>query len=307
MTVYCTKCDEALPCDFAICKGPKGCQLHFGLCSGIQESTWRRGDKSDWRCPECRKIKPTDDQPAVTSEELRDFMKYIKGQLEPVERLHKLVVDLKESVEFVSKKYDDLNEKVKKTEEAQNSTEETIKLLKTEIMKKDATIGELNARMRETEQYSRNRNIEVSGLEVKKGEDLVKIMDNIAQKIGIPFNYEDIDVIHRVPSRRSDKPPRVIAQFTTRKKRNEFLKNKNSDGIVLSKDVVDGGTSDTRIYLSAHLTPEWKRLLWQTKQVGKPKGYKIIWFQDNRILMKKDVTDTHPIYITNEGDLAKLQ
>ena len=63
-------------------------------------------------------------------------------------------------------------------------------------------INKLQIRMRNTEQYNRNRNIEISGVEAQKDEDLKKFMDNIAEKINVQYNESDIDIIHRLPSRR---------------------------------------------------------------------------------------------------------
>ena len=237
-------------------------------------------------------------------------MAHVKEKLIPVDNLNnlnELVKDLKESVEYLSNQYDEPISKIKAMEGIHKTTQNSLQQLKAEIKKKDDIISVMIVRMRDTEQYSRNRNIEVSGLEVKRGEDLVAIMVNIGEKIGVPISNGDIDVIQRVPTRRGEGPPRVIAQFTTRKKRNIFLKNKNSNGILLSKEVVDGGLSDNRIYLNTHLTAEWKQPLWKTKQAGRPLGFKVIWYQDNRIVAKKDVTDTNPVYITTEADLRKFQ
>ena len=73
-----------------------------------------------------------------------------------------------------------------------------------------------------------------------------------------------------------------------------------------SKEIVPNGTADARIYLITHLTTEWKHLLWLAKQKGRPIGYKMVWFQDSKILAKKDITDPRPIFIFSEEDLSKL-
>ena len=308
----CTKCDEVLPHDFAVCKGPNNCQLHFGLCAGIQEASWRKMSRSDWKCQECRKIQKSDSGTAVTAEELRNFMASINQKLEPVKEIKSLVTavnELKHSVEFVTAQYDEMKNIVDAMEKTQDETSNAVNALQREVAEKNAVISSLTTRMRDTEQYARNKNIEISGLEIKKDEDLVGVVARIAQLIGVSFSRDDIDVIHRVPSRssRADRgPSRVIAQFCSRKKRNEFLKNKNTYGPLLSKDVVAGGNSTERVYLNTHLTPEWKNLLWRTKQVGKPLGYKAIWYQDSHIVAKKDFADNHPVYVKSEGDLSKL-
>ena len=62
-------------------------------------------------------------------------------------------------------------------------------------------------------------------------------MGSIADKIGVEFDAEDVDVIHRVPTRRGDEPPKIIAHFLSRNKRNNWLKNK-WNARILSKEVV---------------------------------------------------------------------
>ena len=95
------------------------------------------------------------------------------------------------------------------------------------VKERDDVIEDLRIRTRDAEQYDRNKNIEISGLEVAQNVNLVEVMRNIATLINVPFEEGDMDVIHRLPSRRSDtRPPRVIAQFLSRKKRNMWLKNK---------------------------------------------------------------------------------
>lgn len=127
--------------------------------------------------------------------------------------------------------------------------------------------------MRETEQYARNRNIEISGVEHTREENLRTTMANIAAKIGVVHQDQDIDVVHRIPSRRGDGPPKIAAQFTSRTKRDMWMKKKNDGGSLISKEVVPNRTGGGRVYLNSHLIPEWKQLLGKPKQTGRPLGF----------------------------------
>ncbi|KAK3922237.1 Protein CIP2A [Frankliniella fusca] len=217
--------------------------------------------------------------------------------------MNETIEGLKKSVDFMSTQYDCVLEQLGDLKTEKEEQRKELEKLKKAVEERDNIIINLQDRARETEQYARNRNIEISGLEMEKGEDLKEIMKNIAQKIKVNYNEDDIDIIHRIPSRRGNEHPKVIAQFTTRKVRNQWLKCKKNS--VVKSDEVTGGESDTIVYLNTHLTPEWKHLLWTAKQYGKPKGYKIIWFQDSKIYAKKDMND-RPKIITSERDIEKM-
>ena len=104
----CTACEKELSTDYAQCSSEKSCKLHFGPCSGLQEISWRKGDKSQWKCPQCRKIKPS--QEPVSAEELR-FMENVNRKMEAVNQINQMATmfqELKASIEFMSTKYDDV-------------------------------------------------------------------------------------------------------------------------------------------------------------------------------------------------------
>ena len=309
----CTKCHADLDYDFVQCSSQNACQLHFGPCSGLQEISWRKSDKTTWRCPRCRKENipiesssgSSSDPGSVTAQELRSFMAMVTEKLKPIENLQTMsnkIEELQKAVEFYNQQYEDVKYKLDKVEEEQKG--QKCKLLEVEgqLAEKNRLITILETRLRDTEQYARNRNIEISGVESTRDEDLKEVMSNIAIKIGVPFQAGDIDIIHRVPTRRGEGPPRIVAQFSSRSTRNVWLKNKHRS-IILSKDIVPSGVSDLRVYMNTHLTQEWKHLLWQAKLKGKPKGYKLIWFHDSKIIAKKDVTDTRALIINSEKDL----
>lgn len=217
--------------------------------------------------------------------ELRVLSLGINEQLKPIARIEATVTDLQNSVAFMSQQYDTLLGKVTDLEEEKRKQNGKIERLETIIKEKDKSIKTLQTRVRECEQYARNRNIEISGLELSENEDLYKIMNNIAQKIQVPYNPNDIDIIHRVPSRRKEEPPKVIAQFTTRSNRNLWLQSKKYAKILSNE--VTGGRATTAVYLNSHLTKEWKQLLWAAKQKLRPIGYKFVWFSEGKICAKK--------------------
>ena len=306
----CTQCRDTLPIEHVVCAG-KGCLLHF-QCAGIKEVTWRKADKSNWKCPECRKVPKTNTHnttsDAVTPQEMREFMAIVKNKLSTIDELLELkplVQNLEEAVQFMSSQFDELKSKQEKHDKEIISITEKLAMVETQSAAKDKKICELKKQMMDQEQHSRVRNIEVSGVEFKKGENLKNVMRKIANDIGVDFEDNDIDITHRVPTKSTRDPPKIIAQFTSRTIRNEWLLKKK-ELTLLSRDVVAGSCSTEKVYIGEHLSPAWKELLWKARLSGKPKGYNLIWYKYGKILAKKNIEDRNIIYIQCEEDIAKL-
>ena len=303
----CTACNEDLQTDFVLCSSSNGCKLHF-QCAGIKEITWRKTDKNVWKCHDCRR-KPTENAGVVVSaSEMRQFMTMVTNKLGALDALMELkpaVQKLEESVQFLSSKFDEI-----KACQENNATE--IKTLKNKVSaltgqdkKKDKIIRELKINQLDMEQQSRNRNLEISGIEHVEGEDLKKIMGKLAAHINVTYKEDDIDIIHRVPSKIAKGPPKIIAQFGLRNKRDEWVENRRKLSLV-SRDVVDGSHSTVKIFIGEHMSAAWKDILWKAKLAGKDKGYKAIWFKKNKILAKKAFTDQNAIHIYCEDDIDLL-
>jgi len=299
----CTSCNQKLSPEYALCSVNK-CKLHFN-CAGILEATWRKTNKQTWKCHECRKTK-TASEP-VSADEMRAFMSMVTNQLnglEEVKQLIPLVKKLEESVQFLSDKYDEVSVKLVDMEEKLNSSNVELQSILKEIAHKDKIIEDLQQRMVNSEQYARNRNIEITNVEQLPKEDLHQIMFNIAADIGVCLNPGDIDIMHRVPTKSRGAPPKIIVQFTTRKIREHWLEKRNQS--ISLKTIVPNATVDKTVYINRHLAEHWRTLLWEAKQAGRPKGYQLIWFRDNKILAKKNADDGNLVYIYTKNDLSKL-
>jgi hypothetical protein len=299
-TNLCQTCGDSLPEEFVTCASERGCKHHF-LCAGIRETQWRAGKAKTWKCSDCNTQKKND---AVPADEMRKFMSAVTQKLEELVTVKKTVTALETSVKFMSEKFDETMKKLEESNAKVEMLEKKVDKL-TEVNKQsEKVVADLQIRLRDTEQYARNRNVEISGVEQISNENLLDVMDNISEKLGIPFSSEDIDIIHRVPARRGA-TPKIIAQFSSRTVRNQWLANKKK-AIIMSNDVVSRGKLTSRVYLNTHLTSQWHELLWKARQHGRPKGYQHVWFRDNKILAKKNLNDSEVIVIITESDIGKL-
>ena len=98
---------------------------------------------------------------------------------------------------------------------------------------------------------TRKNNIEISGFSEKVNEDLYSIICEIGGKIGIQINKGDIDIAHRVPTRRVDSPRPIIVRFINRWKKQEILDAKPR---LTTGDFKSEGPR-RNIYIGEHLSP----------------------------------------------------
>ena len=162
-------------------------------------------------------------------------------------------------------------------------------------------IKKMKLYQQELDQYSRNKNIEITGIEQTQREDVRQIVEKMAEKLEIEnFTQDLIDKCHRVQSRNVNKPNAIIVQFKTREDRDRWVGKKKNQ---VTSDQIVKSTNKSKVYVNEHLTPFYKTLLWQTKQYAKKNNYKFVWIRNMKIHMRKDETDNAVRVIRSEEDL----
>lgn len=209
---------------------------------------------------------------------------------------------MEKSQEFISSKYDEMLSKLNSNNELINNMSKTIESLVGKVKERDEVISQLTTRLNHLEQYGRNCNLELCEVKETEGENLENIVLNVAKKMDIYLEPNDIDIVHRLPGKK-DKIRSIIVQFSSRKKRDEFIVKKNKIKVT-NNDAARNG-SDSKIYVNENMTPYFKNLLWKTKTAAHANGYTFAWFRFGRILVRKDES-AGVIRINNETDLDKL-
>lgn len=179
-------------------------------------------------------------------------------------------------------------------------------------------------------QYGRFNNVEISGIPLKKNENLQAIMRDLFIKVGLPYSDEIIDSIHRVrrypdpvrgkPKRLTDdddessttgrnvdqrRDPSIIVRFSRRRCKDELIAAVRSRRGILTSDIgVDGPPRP--IFVNEHLTPKNKLLLRRARELKTEKGYMYIWVRNCVIHMRKK--DNAPVIkILTEDDLKNIK
>lgn len=180
------------------------------------------------------------------------------------------------------------------------------------------SITELSEQLQAKEQQERINNIEITGLPVLKGENLMNTLNNISAKIGFPLKPYDIDYVHRVrryvpksvagvgtDGHVPPPTPNIIVRFIQRSRKNEMLAAVRARRGLTSADAGLNGPA-TPIFINDHLTPQNKLLYKQARLTAKEKGYKYVWLSECKILLRKS-DNSKVVLISKESDLLKIK
>lgn len=134
------------------------------------------------------------------------------------------------SEQFQNRLIDSLIEKLdRKFNEKIEKIENDVTLLRKEVESLKSANHSLKMKLDAQEQYTRNNNIRIFGLQHEKNEDVLKIVTDLFQnKMNINIDNLDIKNVHRVEAKNpsADKPPAVLVQFSNVNKRTAILKQR---------------------------------------------------------------------------------
>lgn len=217
---------------------------------------------------------------------------------------------------LLKKELSPLQKKVREIEEAQSdhngriqTLENTIATLQTENQLLKEKMMKSNSAYSIAEQYSRKRNIIVTGVPKLENETSESLADAVFKIVDVEKQPWDIIAAHRLPRReiKSSIPANqptyiypIILKLHNIHKKEELLK---AAKIKQPKASSLGGASNMKIYFNEHLTTATKDLKMKAKQ--QLVNWKFIWTKDG--IVKARQTDGSKVYsIREEGDLIPL-
>ncbi|KAG8275921.1 hypothetical protein J6590_075736 [Homalodisca vitripennis] len=119
----------------------------------------------------------------------------------------------------------------------------------------------LQLRMRNVEQYSRNSNIEISGIAQTAGENIQSVVEDAGKVIDVEVKCGDIAAAHRVPSFRKERTPQIVVQFHSKVLKTTWLNKyragrKENNGLIAKHIEFRTLTFYPRLVDSASLPPK---------------------------------------------------
>lgn len=219
----CGKCTKALSSRPGK-NAPKidcvGCKQSFhGKCVDLTSEDIKYYEENDtiWRCQPCSKKRrismaiESNPKSAVTYDDvvnlITDLRKYIKGLENSLgASINTEFEEIKETKSLVSKQNEDMSALL-----------ELVNKLSTENAELKNRMSVLEGRTDEIEQYSRRDTIEIHGVPVAAGEQVVEVVKSVVTALDLPIDNTMISACHMLRNREeTGKPPGIIVKIVRR-------------------------------------------------------------------------------------------
>ncbi|KAJ8719239.1 hypothetical protein PYW07_016795 [Mythimna separata] len=207
--------------------------------------------------------------------------------------------EMKESLNYLSAKYDEVLSTYKSLQQENNFFKSHIKTLESKLEQ-----FEVNARSSMVEL----RNVPGSGTETK--ESLIEVAKKIGMLIEIPVGDSDLRDVIRMKLKNKELGP-VSIDFTSVIKREKFLKatksfNKNNIDQRLSTSSLSLDGPNKPIFVSESLTASARRLHYLARMFAKDHNYEHCWTSFGKVFLKRRSNETR-LRISCEEDIEKLK
>lgn len=164
---------------------------------------------------------------------------------------------------------------------------------------------EINTRLNESEQYSRRENLIITGVPKEPNENIRAVVTRVAEKLGVKlYKYDvcDVCIAHRLSNK--GEAPAIVVKMNNRDKKIKMI-SEGKKKVLSAMEI--GGKTDTRIFISEHLTKETSELLAATKEKLRDPGFvKFVWPSDGHVLIWEDER-SRVIRITDRKHLQELE
>lgn len=298
----CPKCRESTP---------KGSKNDNTPIRQLQNVTVRPSKRPAMSSPPCKQDSP------VTREALREIMEEVLLKHMEDFKMHfcSELSRVKEEVSSINKAMNYMSDQVEDIFVKYNESQDLMKTLQKREGEMQSSIKNLTARINQLEQNARSRNIEIQCIPEKKSENLISIVKQLSNVVGLDLQDENIIHVTRTAkvNPESKRPRSVIVELSNTRVRDSFLaavikfnrlKSNNSDKLNSTHLGYSGPTS--AIFVTEHLSPANKSLHAAARQIAKEKDYKYVWVRGGRIFMRKNDISSY-IYIKDDSVLSNLK
>lgn len=257
-------------------------------------------NKAAWKCDDC-------------SEE-----DSFAGQNVIVETIQMLRRDLTQQISDVNSNVDSIKSQLKGINDSINGLQTSVDNLKLENESRISDIEQLKNEMqalcseldtakagqRRLEQYSRADNVEINGVPYTGGEDVYALLDKIARVLNLKFNRYEISVAHRLRARPGYANPPIIVKFMARACKTAWINAFRSLRPQLTAMALHNTWPATQIYINDHLSPYFKALLYNARQLVKGGKLASAWSSSGKVWARKG--DYPPVALESTEELQRL-
>lgn len=224
--------------------------------------------------------------------------------------IQKITSIINASLKQVNDRIDTIDKSITSLNDNQAALGNRLKLLEERDQPDDRVSSEvsiLKEKLDSMEQQARSCNVEIANLPERRDENLLSILEKLANVILHPVSSCDVVSAHRVPhkSPTTARPKNVIVRFTTKFLRDNFIRAARAAKNIKSDQLAISGTVH-HIYINEHLTIRNKQLFRLCRQRAAQHNYKYVWVKNGTILVRQ--TDTSNIFaVRNETEVIKIK
>lgn len=224
--------------------------------------------------------------------ELTACLADITRRLDALAELPTQVGEIRKSIQMMSEKYDEILNRQAKQEKDICSLNKRVGKLETVCA--SAEIQHLRATVNDLEFRSRKLNIEVHGIPVAPNEDLLCKLNEVAKSVNLPeLTVNDIDAIHRLPTR-PNKTPGIIVRFFRQSTRDTWLEKRKALR-----------NNSSTVSITENMTKHNRELLRLTKEWAESNDYRFSWHCNGKVLVRKSEL-ANAVVIRSAADLDRL-
>ncbi|CAH0723703.1 unnamed protein product, partial [Brenthis ino] len=209
--------------------------------------------------------------------------------------------EIDQSLTFMNESYEEIKNKLTETEMRRKESEDRV--------------AQLEMLIQDFQLQSRQATIELRNVPIKPKEtteDLFSTLSEVGNVINVEVQSKDVRDVYRLPGN-SGIPRPIVAEFTSVKKKTEFLTNvrRFNKQLPLADKLntkTIGMAGDKKpIYVDEHLLPSKKKLFFDARAFAKSNNFHC-WSSNGRIFLRKDTKDPNdkPTQIKTDKCLLAL-
>lgn len=261
--------------------------------------------KSAWKCDTCKS-----ETSSVISNKSEDTASESNQVLAAISKLSEEInnkIDLRfdkltEVIADVKSSFNVLRQEFAAVKQSQDTVVSEVNVLKEDNLALASEINFLRSQVIDLQQYSRINNVIITGIPVTVNEDMLSILGNVAEILGVSFKKTDVSAAHRLPQRKgATRPPSIVVQFVSRASKAEWINAKKAKK-TLSSVELRGSLPRYDIFINDHLTKHTMAILERARALTKTGQLLYAWVRECKVFVRK-LADGPAIRILNLDEL----
>ncbi len=160
-------------------------------------------------------------------------------------------------------------------------------------------VFELKNKVNKMEQAEKEKNLLISGIHQRQGEDIISVVEKIATSLEVNLRNTDVTEAHRVNSKNMNSP--ILVKFSNKNIRDEMLLKKKEKKLLHTEQCGFSQDGNQMIFINEDLTKENQELFKGARELKKNGKIKYTWVSGGKIFIRKgDGTEAKRVMCEND-------